>query len=50
MRLNDVETGLRNVEEECSFLRQRCADYDLQLNKQRDNYDTLMLKYNEVLL
>ncbi|KAL7072209.1 hypothetical protein ACQ4LE_008853 [Meloidogyne hapla] len=48
MRLNDVEMGLVNVEEECSFLRQRCTDYDLQLNKQRDNYDMLMLKYNEV--
>uniref|UniRef100_A0A915P0M8 FHA domain-containing protein n=1 Tax=Meloidogyne floridensis TaxID=298350 RepID=A0A915P0M8_9BILA len=49
MRLNDVEMGLVNVEEECAFLRQRCSDYDLQLIKQRDNYDMLMGKYNEVL-
>ncbi|CAK5075485.1 unnamed protein product [Meloidogyne enterolobii] len=48
MRLNDVEMGLVNVEEECAFLRQRCSDYDLQLIKQRDNYDMLMGKYNEV--
>lgn len=40
--------SLINVEEECVFLRQRCTDFETQLGRQRDEYDALLAKYNEV--
>lgn len=48
MRLHDAEMGLMNVEEEASFLRQRCADFEDKQNKQREEYEALLVKYNEV--
>ena len=50
MRLHDAEMGLVNVEEECAYLRQRCADFEDQLNKQREDYDALLTKYDDVIL
>ncbi|KAL3118154.1 hypothetical protein niasHT_001928 [Heterodera trifolii] len=46
MKLHDAEMSLINVEEECSFLRQRCADFETQMGRQRDDYDALLVKYN----
>lgn len=48
MRLHDAEVGLVNVEEECAFLRQRRSDVEDQLTTQRNDYDALLTKYNEV--
>ena len=50
MRLHDAEMSLVNVESECEFLRQRCSDFDEQLNRNREDYDALFAKYNEVRL
>ncbi|KAL3100405.1 hypothetical protein niasHS_001708 [Heterodera schachtii] len=46
MKLHDAEMSLINVEEECSFLRQRCADFETQMGRQREDYDALLVKYN----
>uniref|UniRef100_A0A914H1M6 Uncharacterized protein n=1 Tax=Globodera rostochiensis TaxID=31243 RepID=A0A914H1M6_GLORO len=39
--------SLVNVEEECTFLRQRCTDFETQFGRQRDDFDALLRKYNE---
>uniref|UniRef100_A0A914H937 FHA domain-containing protein n=1 Tax=Globodera rostochiensis TaxID=31243 RepID=A0A914H937_GLORO len=47
MKLHDSDMSLVNVEEECTFLRQRCTDFETQFGRQRDDFDALLRKYNE---
>uniref|UniRef100_A0A183BKN2 FHA domain-containing protein n=1 Tax=Globodera pallida TaxID=36090 RepID=A0A183BKN2_GLOPA len=47
MKLHDSDMSLVNVEEECTFLRQRCTDFETQFGRQRDDFDALLRNYNE---
>lgn len=49
MRLHDAENGLNNIEEENSFLRKRCQEYEEYFMKNRIEFDELLNKYNEAI-
>lgn len=49
MRLHDAENGLNNIEEENSFLRKRCQEYEEYFVKNRIEFEELLNKYNEAI-
>jgi len=49
-RLKEAENGLTNIEEENAFLRQQKQEFEDELNKQRVEYEELLIKYNDALL
>lgn len=49
MHLHDVEKSLVNIEEENSFLRKQCDNYEQELRRRKDELEDLHNKYTEAL-